>query len=75
MPAESNKRKSNCYFKDDTKTVIKKVPDDEQKAYFTVCMTAISVAGVRISALGGDHMIPVTRDEILFRFAWILAVL
>ena len=29
---------------------IKKVPDDKQKAYCTVCMTAISIAGLGISA-------------------------
>ena len=39
MSAESNKRKSKCYFKDewlqhkDYNVWIKKVPDDEQKAY------------------------------------------
>ena len=57
MSAESNKRKSKCHFKDEWlqykyyKDWIKKVPDDEQKAHCTVYMTAISVAGLGISAL------------------------
>ena len=54
--AENNNRKSKCHFNDewlqykDYKGWIKKVPDDKQKAYCIVCMTAILVAGLRISA-------------------------
>ena len=57
MSAESNQRKSKCHFKDELlkhkgyKDWIKKVPDEERKTYCTVCMTTISVAGLKISAL------------------------
>lgn len=54
MSAESNKGKSKCYFKDnwlqhkDYKNWITKVPDDDQKAYCTVCVTAILLSGLGI---------------------------
>ena len=57
MSAESKKRKSKCHFENewlqhkDYKNWIKKVPDKEQKVYCTVCVTAISVADLRISVL------------------------
>ena len=60
MSAQSKWRKAKCLFKDewlqhkDSKDWIKKVPDDEQEAYCTVCMTATSVAGLEISALDID---------------------
>ena len=58
MSAESSQRKSKCLFKGDwlqhkdNKDWIKKVPEDEQKVYCTVCMMAVLVAGLEISALG-----------------------
>ena len=57
MSAESKKRKSKCHSENewlrhkDYKDWIKKVPDKEQKVYCTVCVTAISVADLRISVL------------------------
>ena len=40
-----------CLQHQDYKDWIKKIPDDEQKAYCAVCMTAISVTGLGISSL------------------------
>ena len=49
--------KRKCHFRDewllhkDYKDWIKKIPDDEGKAYCKVCMTSVSVSGSGISAL------------------------
>ena len=72
MSAEINKRKSNCHFKDewlqheDYKAWIKKVLDDEQKAYCRVCMTAILNAGLGKSVLDIHVICNVLRDLLSF---------
>ena len=62
--------KRKCHFRDewllhkDYKDWIKKIPDDEGKAYCKVCITSFSVSGSGISALdihakGKKHLLKV----------------